>query len=231
MPKSRNILPPKRFWTPTEEAYLRAQYPTTPTPLLAALFGRPAERVLAKANAMGLKKNREFIAQVARERTARPGHGSVAHRFKPGLVPSNKGVKHPKGWAPGDMAKTQFKPGNRPHTWVPVGSFRMTADGIIERKYSDDLGPSTARWRNYAALVWEAANGPVPKGRIVAFHPGKKTTDPELVTLDRLECISRAENIRRNSVHHLPEELKQIVRLRGSLTRAINTKVKETEAP
>lgn len=183
MVKSRNILPPKRFWLQWEEEFLRERYATTLTVDLAKALHCTATRVLAKANAMGLKKSLVLIAATARERITRPGHGGQATQFKPGLVPANKGVKHPKGWAPGDMAKTQFKKGNKPHTWVPVGSFRVNPDGILEKKFSDNPGPPTARWRNYAALVWEAVHGPVPPGHAVVFKPGQHTTEPALLTI------------------------------------------------
>lgn len=221
-------VPHPRYWREWEVDLLRRYYPDVPTEPIAAALGRPLPSVLAKANAMGLRKTRELIATVASERSRRPGHGGQAHQFKAGLVPWNKGTKGLVGTQPACRA-TQFKPGMRPHTWVPVGSFRVNPDGVLERKYSDDPGPPHARWRNYAALVWEAEHGPVPKGHIVVFRAGMRTVDPRLVTLDRLECISRAENVRRNSIHQLPEELRQIVRLRGSLTRAINTRAKEAK--
>ncbi len=219
-------VPHPRYWREWELDFLRRHYPEVPTEPIAAALGRPLRSVLAKAHALGLRKTRELIAAIASERSRRPGHGGQAHQFKAGLVPWNKGTKGLVGVQPACRA-TQFKPGTKPHTWVPVGSFRVTPDGVLERKFSDDPGPPSARWRNYAALVWEAEHGAVPKGHIVVFKPGQKTVDPALVTLDRLECISRADNVRRNSVHQLPPELREIVHLRGRLTRAINTKARQ----
>jgi hypothetical protein len=75
--------------------------------------------------------------------------------------------------------------------------------------------------------VWERDVGPIAPGHIVVFRPGMRTTDPALITVARLECISRAENVRRNSMHQLPRELRELVHLRGRLTRAINTKARQ----
>ena len=78
-------------------------------------------------------------------------------------------------------------------------------------------------------LVWMAANGPLPAGHIVVFKPGRRTTELEAITLDAVELISRAENMRRNSVHQLPPELARLVQLRGVLIKTINRKAKEAE--
>ena len=79
-------------------------------------------------------------------------------------------------------------------------------------------------------LVWEAACGAVPDGHIVVFRPGRKTTDPDKITLDALELLTRAENMRRNSVHSkYPPEVARLVQLRGALTRQINRKAKEAK--
>jgi hypothetical protein len=217
----------KRFWTEAEMQLLTRWYADVRTDLIAQQLGWPVKRVLAKANALGLHKSRELIAEMARERTNKPGHGSHAHRIKPGSVPHNKGVKRPPGWSPGNMAKAQFKPGARPHTWVPVGSYRIV-DGQLQRKVNDDPGPTGVRWFPVSRLVWEAAHGPVPKGRIVVFRAGQHSTVAENITLDALECITRRELIKRNSVHTIyPPELARLVQLRGALNRKINRRLKE----
>jgi len=222
---------PRRYWTPAEEDLLRTQYADSSTETLAALLGRSGRRVLAKANAMGLHKSREFIAAVARERSSRPGHPSQAFRFQKGLVPANKGVKHPPGWAPGRMAVGQFKPGSKPHTWVPVGSHRVVqkknGGPELQRKVNDNTGPSSVRWKPVARLVWEAAHGPVPEGHIVVFKPGRRSTELDLVTLDALECITRVQLMRRNSVHNLPPEFAEMARLKAVLHRVINTRTRK----
>jgi hypothetical protein len=228
MPKSRNILPPKRFWTAEEEAYLREHYATTLSADLAQRFGCDIKRVLAKANAMGLHKTNDLIAETARARNrerAQKGLGN-AGMFKPGLQPWNKGVKGATGTQEACRA-TQFKPGIRPHTWVPVGSHRI-CEGQLQRKVNDDPGPNHVRWKPVARLVWEAAHGPVPDGHAVVFRPGRQTTDLALITLDAVECLNRVQLMHRNSFHtQYPPALRGLVQLRGVLSRQINRKTKE----
>lgn len=66
----------------------------------------------------------------------------------------------------------------------------------------------------------------MPKGHLVVFRPGRKTLDAELITLDAVELITRAENMARNTMHRLPKELAQVHQLRGVLTRTINQRQK-----
>lgn len=228
MTKTTGKLPPRRYWTEAETELLRHHYADSLTRDLAKVLGMTEDRVLRKAHDMGLHKNVEIIRQMARERSSDPHHGGRLHRFQPGQAPANKGKKMPKGWAPGNMAATQFKVGLRPHTWVPIGSYTINPDGYLDRKVSDEPGtPRHVRWHPVHRLVWEHAHGPVPRGHVVVFRPGRFTNVLAKITLDRLELVSRAELMKRNSVHRLPPEMLPIVRLRASLTREINQQTKE----
>lgn len=224
MTKSRNLLAPRHRWTDDQLEHLRQHYAHTLTAELATTLGVRASRILAKANELGLRKTTALISETARQRTMAPGHGSLASRIQPGAVPWNKGIEGQRV----SMA-TEFKPGNRPHTWVPVGSHRINADGYLDRKVKDDGGPSQ-RWQPVHRLVWIAAHGPVPAGHIVTFKAGRRTTDLVQITLDAIELVTRAENMRRNSYHtNYPPELRSLVQLRGALNRTINRKAKEAE--
>jgi hypothetical protein len=54
-----------------------------------------------------------------------------------------------------------------------------------------------------------------------------KTTKLEEITLDRLECITHAELMKRNSIYNHPPEVIELMRLRGVLNRVINKRSKE----
>lgn len=218
----------RRFWTLADEDIMRSAYATEPTAVLATLLRRTEKQVLCKANCMGLKKTHAYISAVARARSAAAGHGGHATQFTAGTQPWNKGQRGLTGTQ--DACKpTQFKPGSRPHTWMPVGSHTINADGMLDRKVNDGPGPRHRCWSPVHRLVWEAAHGPVPVGHLVVFKAGRRTAQLELITLDALECITRAENMRRNSIRQHPPELVDLMRLRGTLKRAINSKAKEAE--
>ncbi len=217
----------RHYWTDDEMQFLRDWYPHVLTVDLAAALELPLARVLSKANAMGVHKTRELIAETARERSTRPGHGSSRTRFAPGAEPWNKGGHFVAG---GRSGETRFKPGHRPHTWVPIGSHRVV-DGCLERKITDLPGPSRVRWAPLARLVWEAAHGPVPADHMVVYRQGRQTTDPAAVTLDALELVSRAEQMRRNTLHRYPREIVQLIQLRGVLNRRIRQAERHADRP
>jgi hypothetical protein len=146
-------------------------------------------------------------------------------RFKPGHVTWNKGMK---GLDIGGKA-TRFQPGQTPHNTLEVGAYRITKDGTLQRKIGTTKGSNSKRWRGVHELVWVAANGPLPAGHIVVFKPGMRTTQLADITLDKVECITWAENMRRNTRHNLPKELNEVIGLRAALVRKINHRTKDHE--
>jgi hypothetical protein len=114
---------------------------------------------------------------------------------------------------------------------VPVGTVRIDErDGYVVRKVSDTRNRS-ADWRPLHQLVWEAHNGPIPAQMIVVFRPGQKTTEPDAITVDRLECITRAENMRRNAYQRFGPEVTKLTQLRGAITRQINKRARHEQDP
>lgn len=234
MTKSRGILGPRQYWTDAEDAVLRAHYATTLTADLAELLGHTLSSTHQRAKRLGLSKSREWIAATARERIeSNPDHGSRRTRLQAGHTPPNKGIKRPPGWSPGRMAEGQFKPGRPAHearNYQPIGTHRINRDGHVERKVTDDPAIVPARrWVPVYRIVWQEANGPIPKDHLVRFKPGMATVVPEDITVDRLECISKAENARQNSIHNMPPELAAIARLRGQITRAIHEREEQEQ--
>lgn len=222
MSKSRGILAPRSRWTDSELKQLRALYADQLTNDIAVALGRPVELVYRMAYKLGLKKSAQFLASPAAKRL--DGVVGASSRFLPGQKPWNAGMK---GWsAPGTKA-TRFQPGQRPHTWRPVGSYRISRDGHLERKVNDLPGANHVRWHPVSRLVWESIHGPVSKGYIVVFRRGCKTTKLEDITIDRVECISRNENARRNHPRSKSPELGKLVQLRGAITRQINRRNRE----
>jgi hypothetical protein len=156
---------------------------------------------------------------------------------------SNNGIKSGRSGCfypgqsrvPGSGAKgpnrTSFKPGrpaNEARNYLPIGSTRISKDGYIERKVTDDPGLYPARrWVAEHRLVWEREVGPIPPGHIVVSRSGRHSTDVSEITIDKLECISKAENMRRNTVHNYPQPIPQLVQLRGALIRTINQRRKK----
>jgi hypothetical protein len=107
-------------------------------------------------------------------------------RIRPGNVPFNKGRK---GYCSPGSEKGWFKPGHMPFNTMSLGSERVSADGYVEIKYSEKRGPPKNRWKGKHVLIWEKANGPVPKGHVIIFADGNRRN----FKLRNLELVSRKE--------------------------------------
>lgn len=187
-------------WSNDDIQTLRRLYPDTPGQTLARIFGRDRISIRNAARRHSLRKTADFMA-------SGPG------QFRPGNRSWNQGMK---GLDTGGHAG-HFKPGQRPASWNPVGHERVSQCDILERKVTD-TGVTRRDYRSVHSLVWEEHNGPIPAGHIVVFRDG----DRRHFDIDNLELISRAENMRRNSIHQLPPELAELCRWRGVLTRKLN---------
>lgn len=196
-------------WTPEEDATLTGLYQTLSVGEIARRMERSRPSIKNRVNVLGLKKP---------EGVTNPGC------FVRGQRSWNKGLHYKAG---GRSAETRFKPGHRggvaADVYQPIGAERITKDGYCSRKVNDDM-PLHKRWRAVHLLVWEAANGPVPKGHAITFINGDKLD----CRLDNLACITRRALMQRNTVHNYPDDLRQVIHLKGVVTRKINTISKET---
>lgn len=211
----------RRPWIEPEVKALRKLYPHIRTSDVAMILGRDVRSIWNKTNHIGLSKSAAFQNSPLSGRIfkgAHDGRGASA-RFCKGHKPWNAGIHFDPG---GRSRLTRFKKGAHPHNTKPIGSLRLSKDGTLQRKVSNNKGNNSKRWRGVHELVWIEANGPVPHGHIVVFKPGMRTNVLHAITLDRVECISWAENMRRNTYHNYPKEIALAIQLRGALNRQIN---------
>lgn len=196
-----------RIWTPEEDAILTDLYKQFSAGEIAARMARSRPSIKNRVIHLGLKKP---------DGITNPG------RFAPGHASWNKGLR---GVTCGGVA-TQFKPGNRSgralDVYQPVGTERISRDGYLERKINDDM-PLHRRWRAVHLVEWEAVNGPLPEGHCLVFVNGDKTDR----RLENLQCITRRELMMRNTVHNYPPELRQVIRLKGAITKRITTRTRK----
>lgn len=199
------------------------------TKALAAKMNRSVIAIYQRAQIAGVGKSAAYSARLKKIEADRLRDSGACHRFTKGHVPANAGLRRP-GWYSGRMRETQFKkgrPASAARNYRPIGSYRINADGYLDRKLSD-VGLPQKRWACVHRLVWVAANGPIPDGHAVTFKTGRATTDPEKINIDALELVSRGQLMVRNSYHtNYPPAIRKAIQLRGALQRRINSRVKK----
>jgi len=107
------------------------------------------------------------------------------NHFPKGHIPWNKGLK---GITIGGK-ETQFKPGNIPPNYKPVGSERISSEGYVEVKIAD---PNV--WKGKHIIEWEKHYGPVPEGHCVIFGDGNKRN----FDINNLILVSRKQLLKLN---------------------------------
>lgn len=194
-------------YTEEEDEYIRQNYSDSTRQELERALGRPGRAVCQRARKLGLKKSADFMKK-------------NSGRFSPGQKVWNKGVPGSTGKHP-NSRRTQFKKGDKPHSWRPVGHERISKEGYLERKMTD-TGVSRRDFVAVHRLVWEQEHGPIPDGYVVVFKSGDQLD----TRLENLELISRTELMLRNSRHNYPPELipamAQVSQLRKTIKEAEN---------
>ena len=167
---------------------------------------------------------RLYATHTAREIGERLGRSRIAIKNKAlklglgKLVPWNKGTRYIAG---GRSAETRFQPGDKPHTWNPVGHERVSKEGYLLRKVTD-TGVTRRDYRPVHHLVWQEAGREIPPGHALVFRDGDKRN----FALGNLELVTRADLMRRNSYHNYGPEIAATVQLRGAIMRQINKRMK-----
>ena len=203
-----------RAWSDAELAALRRMYTTHAAAEIGAAIGRSKPAVHNMARALGLRKSPEWVADRARMRMQDPSHPGYRTRFAPGHVTWNAGMKGLQL-----SPATQFKPGQRPQTWRPIGTNRTSKEGYLQRKIAD-TGCSRRDYVPVHHLVWRMHGGTIPPGHALAFRNGNKAH----IDINNLELITRAELMARNTVHNLPPRLKAVIVIKRTLARTITLK-------
>lgn len=193
-------------------AQILAEYPHTNTAKMSVKYGINVNKISSIALNRGVRKSAEFMKEML-DRTSKHLHDSgMSHRFKKGQDAWNKGQymrMHPP---------TEFKKGQKPHNYRPVGSERITKDGYLERKIAD---PS--KWKAIHHIEWEKVNGPIPPRHKVIF----KIPDKLNVSVENLLLVSYEEAMRRNTIHRYPNEIKQAIKTISKLKKTIRNHGKE----
>jgi hypothetical protein len=198
----------RHIWTDKESATLVALFPTHSARDIAKVLGLTLKQVYAKAQHLGLKKTAEWIRERSRQAMANPSHNGRKTQFNPGHSTWNKGISGYMG-----ANATSFK----------TGSTRI-ADGYPQRKIAD-TGCTRRDFVPVHHLVWRLHGLAIPAGHALVFRDANRM-NPDI---NNLELVTRADLMRRNSMHRWGREISQITQLKGAITRQINKRIKQQQ--
>ena len=150
-----------------------------------------AEIVQAFKEKFGVELRMSQLKGIMKRLDAKTG---FTGRFEKGQESRNKGI--PMTAEVYEKAKaTMFKPGHTPKNTVPVGTETIRADGYVRVKVAE---PNV--WRMKHIMVWEEANGPVPKKMCITTRDGDRT-NTDLSNLRLVErktlCIKNKQRLSR----------------------------------
>lgn len=198
----------KTSFTPEEDSFIIENYLTMPIKTMASKIGRSHEGIRGRLKNFNLEIPKDLIEQ-----------RKIESRYKKGREPENKGRKQSEYMSPEMIAKTartRFKKGQTPHNalqdWqesivkdkrgIPYIKIKVPGERILIYKH---------------VWLWREANGKIPKGSIIVFKD-KNTMNFDL---ENLECITKAENMLRNSIQNYPEDLKQVIQAKSILNKTL----------
>lgn len=192
----------------SEDQFIMDNYLKLPIKRISVMLGRNESSARQRLVRLGLSVPKEIAAKFATD-----------SRFKPGQTPPNKGKTMPNELREKIM-----------HTWFEKGHqpFNTKEDGVISVRKDVNGIPykyiriSKAKWELYHRYVWTNHHGEIPEGMVITF----KDKDSTNCEISNLELISRKQNMQRNSVQLLPEEIKQAIRYVAGFNRKLNTYVK-----
>lgn len=141
-------------------------------------------------------------------------NSGLTGRFEKGRVPYNKGKKLPN--MPPNSG--QFKKGNMPPNYVPVGTINYTTDGYPKEKIGE---PN--KWVLKHRKVWEEHHGPIPKGYSVCFLDRDKNN----YDISNLILLSNEELARMNQNNYFSSD-PELTKLGAGITK-LSRKIKQQE--
>ena len=192
---------PKTILKDSDIPLFKELYPNLPNIFLAEMFGLSLNYIASKAYKLGVKKSEGYRSETSKRQNT--------GQFKKGHVSHNKGKK---GVFFGSV-RNQFKKGHQPHNALNIGDEREDKDGYIWVK----IGTGKSKYDRWKPKHHVIYGEPVPKGMILIFKDGNKRNFDK----SNLELITKAENMKRNTIYRYPQPVIDLIRINKKLQRKI----------
>ncbi|WP_418124297.1 HNH endonuclease signature motif containing protein [Chryseobacterium sp. PTM-20240506] len=192
-------------FTQEEDRIIIENYMTLPVKTIGKLIGRSFTGITTRLKHLGLEIPTELRVQ-----------RKTAGLFRKGQVPPNKGKKmSPELYE--RYKHTFFKKEHIPHNAKKDWDEVLRKDGTGNEYWMIKI-PTERKLIFKHVWLWESQNGKVKKGYNIVFRNGISTD----CRIENLESISNSELMSRNTMNRFPEDLRQVILLKGALKRQIN---------
>jgi len=202
-----------------EIAYIKKHFSNSPSKMIAKALGKNLSSVHNIAHRLGIRKSEAYLKTPEAGRIQKGERIGSATQFRKGVAPVNKGKKQHEFMSVEAIERTKstrFKKGSIPHN-------AKQKDGEISIRKSKGRPYQYVRiklgvWRELHRVLWEKANGPIPKGYNVQFRDGNTMN----CVLENLYLIDRKKQLlQHNTIQRFPPELKKTIRTLSKLKRKI----------
>lgn len=201
-------------------------YPDESTKAIAEELELSVAQVHRYADKLKVKKSQDYLDNWELSGRGQMIEAGKPYRFKKGHKSFNTGISSKVYMKPESYAKcipTQFKKGGSPPNEKHDGCITLRHDKSGASYFYIRI--AKAKWILYHQKIYQDAYGPIPKNHIIVF----KDRNPMNLSLDNLECITRIENMRRNSFHRLSPEIKQTIKVLTKLKKTIRHGKKQNQ--
>lgn len=199
-------------FTKEEDEFIIENYLKYPVKTLGKMINRSGTGVYTALKRLNLVIPKPLIEKRKKE-----------SQFEKGSIPFSKGKKQTEFMSKEAIERTKatrFKKGN-----IPPNAF--DEDGVITIRYDHKsrsdrkykwIRVSLGNWEPLHKYNWEKINGPVPRGYCLWFIDGDSLNcEP-----NNLELITRKENIKRNTIHHYPQEVQESIKLINKIKKELS---------
>lgn len=218
----RNNMGKRHYYTKKEKELIISRYPYESSAKIAKDLGVSVSSIYNQAHVLKLKKSEAYLKTPESGLFLKGERRGKRNQFKKGSPAFNKGLKQTEYMSKESILnskKTRFKKGQLPYN-TKYNGFITKRKAKSGRVYQF-IRVGASDWVHLHVYNYIKANGPQPAGSCIIFKDG----DTLNTSIENLECISRSENMKRNTIHNYPQELKEIMRLNGKLNRKINEKL------
>jgi hypothetical protein len=210
----------RKLFTKSEIDFVKKHFSNTQSNKIAGELGKPVYAIYNLAFRLGLKKSEAYLKTPDAGRIQKGERISASTEFRKGLVPANKGKKLCEFMSEDGIKRstaTRFKKGNVPHNAKGHFDGEITIRKCKGRPYKY-IRIEIGKWRELHRVMWEKANGKIPKGYNIQFRDG----NPLNCVIENMYIISRKKQLQmNNSIHRFPPELKKTIRTLAKLKRKI----------